>query len=204
MFISLHQVFVAACGIFVIREIQFPDRGSNSCPHCPSLATPTPTLATQSLPLDHQGSPSDFFDNSHIAINIYIQIFIFLGLCLRVELLSHVVTRYEELLDCFPKVTTVLHSHQQCVRVVICPYPHQHVLSVFMILIIQVVGNGVVLICISLMINDIENLFLCLLAICIISYLFCLSYRFSRSFLQFQRAFLLSPASPVRRPKSAS
>lgn len=103
MFISLHQVFVAACGIFVIREIQFPDRGSNSCPHCPSLATPTPTLATQSLPLDHQGSPSDFFDNSHIAINIYIQIFIFLGLCLRVELLSHVVTRYEELLDCFPK-----------------------------------------------------------------------------------------------------
>lgn len=103
VFISLHQVFVAACGIFVIREIQFPDRGSNSCPHCPSLATPTPTLATQSLPLDHQGSPSDFFDNSHIAINIYIQIFIFLGLCLRVELLSHVVTRYEELLDCFPK-----------------------------------------------------------------------------------------------------
>ena len=66
-------------------------------------------------------------------------------------------------------MTTVLHSHQQCVRVVICPYPHQHVLSVFMILIIQVVGNGVVLICISLMINDIENLFLCLLAICISS-----------------------------------
>ena len=70
--------------------------------------------------------------------------------------------------------STVLHSHQQYVRVLICPYPHQHVLSVFMILIIQVVGNGIVLICISLMISDTENLFLCLLAICISSLKKCL------------------------------
>ena len=87
----------------MIREIssRTEDRiHALTAPHSPP---PPQHWPHRVLPLDHQGSPSDFFDNSHIAINIYIQIFIFLGLCFRVELLSHVVTPYEELLDCFPK-----------------------------------------------------------------------------------------------------
>ena len=73
----------------------------------------------------------------------------------------------------FQSVWTILHSHQQCMRVPVTPHPCQHlVLSVFKILVIQI---GVfwylifVLICISLMTYDVEHLFLCLFVICISS-----------------------------------
>ena len=60
------------------------------------------------------------------------------------------------------------HSHQQCMKLPISPHPLQQSLSVFLI---TAIWRGVkwhhvvVLICISLMVNDTEHLFMCSLAI---------------------------------------
>lgn len=82
---------------------------------------------------------------------------VLLGVHLGVDLPSHNIC-FAELKNHFPKCLYYLYSHQQCVSIPVSLYPHQHLVIIFIVAIIMAVVF-LILVCISLIVIDVERFF---------------------------------------------
>ena len=92
-----------------------------------------------------------------------------LGIYLKVGLMDHIVALvFNSLRICqtvFQSSRTILHTHQQCTRVLVFPHPLQHWLFSLLLIIAILLGVKcyfiVVLICIFLLPNAVEHYSMC-------------------------------------------